>query len=102
MLRSVEADERASALGAATVTRASEPAVTALAEANLDDNQLPNDHPRWVRDAVAISRAARDLVARLRPIVIGVLTIWDHGVRCIAIGGRRVGVDASGSYRIES
>ena len=101
MLRGVEADERTGALGAAALTRASEPAVTALAETDLDAGQLPNDHPRWVRDAVAISRAARDLVARLRPIVIGVLTIWDHGVRCIAVGGRRVGVDASGSYRIE-
>jgi len=102
VLRSVEADERAGALGAATVPRASEPVVAALGQADLDADQLPDDHPRWVRDAVAVSRAARELVARLKPIVIRVLTIWDHGVRCIAVGGRRVGVDASGSYRIES
>jgi hypothetical protein len=102
VLRRVESDELSSALGATTATRASEPVVAALAEADLDAGQLPNDHPHWVRDAVAISRAARDLVARLKPIVVRVLTIWDHGVRCIAIGGRRVGVDASGSYRIES
>lgn len=101
VLRSVEADERAGALGAAHVPRASEPVVAALDEADLDPNHLPNDHPRWVRDAVAISRAARDLVARLKPVVIRVLTIWDHGVRCIGVAGRRVGVDASGSYRIE-
>lgn len=101
MLR-VEAEELSGALGAASASRACEPVVAALGEADLDAGQLPNDHPQWVRDAVAISRAARDLVARLKPIVISVLTIWDHGMRCIAVGGRRVGVDASGSYRIES
>lgn len=102
MLRGVETDELASAIGAATAMHAAGPVVAALGEADLDGGQLPNDHPQWVRDAVAISRAARDLVARLKPIVIRVLTIWDHGVRCIAVGGRRVGVDASGSYRMES
>ncbi len=102
MLRGVEVDERANAIGAATATHAAEPVVAALGEADLDGGQLPNDHPQWVRDAVAISRAARDLVARLKPIAMRVLTFWDHGMRCIAIGGRRVGIDASGSYRIES
>lgn len=101
MLRGVEAEDLSNALGAATATRASAPVVAALGEADLDSNQLPNDHPQWVRDAVAISRAARDLVARLRPVVIRVLTFWDHGVRCIAVAGRRVGIDASGSYKIE-
>lgn len=100
MLRSIEADELSNAIGT-PVLRASEPVVAALGEAGLDAGQLPNDHPQWVRDAVAVSRAARHLVARLRPIFIRVLTFWDHGVRCIAVAGRRVGVDASGSYRIE-
>lgn len=102
MLRGIEAEDVSSAIGAANAARASEPVVAALGEADLDGGQLPNDHPQWVRDAVAISRAAKQLVARLKPIVVRVLTFWDHGVRCIAVGGRRVGVDASGSYRIES
>ena len=102
MLRRVEAEEPSSAIGATVAARASEPVVPALAEADVDAGQLPNDHPPWVRDAVAISRAARDLVARLTPIVVRVLTIWDHAVRCIAVAGHRVGIDASGSYRIES
>jgi hypothetical protein len=102
VLRSVESDDLTSAVGTATATRAAEPVVAALGEADLDGGQLPNDHPQWVRDAVAISRAARGLVLRLKPIVIRILTIWDHRVRSIAVGGRRVGVDASGSYRLES
>lgn len=101
MLRRVEIEDLSGSLGGATAARAAEPVVAALAEADLDAGELPNDHPAWVRDAVAVSRAARDLVARLKPVVIRVLTMWDHGVRCIAIGGRRIGVDASGSYRIE-
>jgi hypothetical protein len=101
VLRRIEAEELGCALPPAAGMRPSEPVVTAVAEADLDAGQLPHDHPHWVRDAVAVSRAARDLVARLRPIVVKVLTFWDHGVRCIAVGGRRVGVDASGSYRIE-
>jgi hypothetical protein len=102
VLRGIEGDELSSAVGGATATRASDPVIPALAEADLDAGHLPNDHPQWVRDAIAVSRAARDLVARLKPVVIRVLTFWDHGVRCIAVGGRRVGVDASGSYRIET
>jgi hypothetical protein len=102
VLRSVDAEEVSTSIGAAVAARASEPVVAALGEADLDAGQLPNDHPQWVRDAVAVSRVARDLLARLQPIVIRVLTFWDHGVRCIAVGGRRVGVDASGSYRVES
>jgi NADPH-dependent glutamate synthase beta subunit-like oxidoreductase len=102
VLRRVEAEELTNSLGAVSPARSSEPVVAALAETDLDAGQLPHDHPQWVRDAVAVSRAARDLVARLRPIVVRVMTFWDHGMRCIVVGGRRVGVDASGSYRIES
>lgn len=101
MLPRVETEDLLSGLPSAFGTRAAEPIVPVVADADDDGGHLPNDHPHWVRDAVAISRAARELVARLRPIVVRALTIWDHAVRCIAIGGRRVGVDASGSYRIE-
>jgi len=101
VLRGVETDELPGAIGP-PATRASEPVVAALGEADLDAGQLPNDHPAWVRDAVAVSRAARALLARLKPIVVKVVTFWDHRVRCIAVGGRRVAIDASGSYKIES
>jgi hypothetical protein len=101
VLRRIEGEELAGGVNAAYDVRAAEPVVARVGEADLDAGQLPHDHPQWVRDAVAISRAARALVGRLRPIVLKVLTFWDHGIRTIAIGGRRIGVDASGSYRIE-
>ncbi|MBV9102460.1 MAG: hypothetical protein JO060_02655 [Candidatus Eremiobacteraeota bacterium] len=64
-------------------------------------NQLPPDHPAWAKDTLSLSLRARALVARLRPIVIRVLTFWDHQVRSIFVGGQKLSVDASGSYRLE-
>lgn len=62
---------------------------------------LPNDHPAWLKDAVSLSQRARVLVTKLKPIVLHVIAAWEHRVRTIVVGGRRVSVDASGSYRIE-
>ena len=71
-------------------------------EEELDAPQLPRDHPKWVRDAVAVSQRARQLLATLRPIVIRVLTFWDHRIRALTIGGRNIEIDPSGSYRLSS
>jgi hypothetical protein len=101
MLRRIEADESAAALNSATAALAAQPIVPPVSESDADAGHLPQDHPQWVRDAVAISRAAREIVARLRPVFIAVMTMWDHRFRCIAIGGRRISVDVSGSYRME-
>jgi hypothetical protein len=67
----------------------------------LETPPLPREHPKWVKDALAVSQRARALIARMRPIAARVLTFWDHHVRGIVIGGRRLSVDASGSYRME-
>lgn len=64
-------------------------------------NQLPADHPPWSKDTLSLSARARALLARLRPVVIRVLNFWDHRVRSIFVGGRKLSVDASGSYRLE-
>jgi hypothetical protein len=61
---------------------------------------LPNDHPAWQRDVLSISTRARSLMAALRPLVVKVLTFWDHRFGDILIGSRALGVDASGSYRL--
>ena len=45
--------------------------------------------------------ARAELIARLRPVVVKILTFWDHRVRSAWIGGSRVCIDPSGSYRIE-
>ena len=64
----------------------------------LETPALPREHPRWVKDALAVSQRARKLFAQLRPAAIGVLTFWDHPTRGITIAGQGLGVDSSGSY----
>lgn len=62
---------------------------------------LPNDHPAWLKDAVSLSQRARQLIAKLKPVVMHVVSVWEHRVRTIVVAGRKVSVDASGSYRME-
>jgi hypothetical protein len=47
-----------------------------------------------------VSARVRAIVAALRPVVVHVLTFWDHVVRSISVGRRRIEVDPSGSYRM--
>ena len=77
------------------------PILPLVPEDELETPPLPREHPKWVKDAVAVSQRARQFIARLKPIAVGVLSFWDHHVRSIAIGGRRFSVDFSGSYRLE-
>lgn len=67
----------------------------------LETPPLPREHPKWVKDALAVSQRARQIISGLRPVVVRVLGFWDHHVRSIAIGGRELSVDISGSYRLE-
>ena len=101
MLRRIEPDDRAAGR-LALPTEALDPVVPAVAESDLETTGLPPDHPGWVRDAIALSARARSLVARLRPIVVAVVSLWDHRFRSIIVGGRRVSVDPSGSYRADA
>lgn len=61
---------------------------------------LPRDHPAWQRDVLSVSARARAIIAALRPVVVRVLTFWDHVVRSVNVGARRVEVDPSGCYRV--
>ena len=61
---------------------------------------LPRDHPAWQHDILSVSTRARAVVAALRPVVVRALTFWDHVVRSVSVGTRRVDVDPSGCYRI--
>jgi hypothetical protein len=74
-----------------------------FAEVELDAvPSLPGSHPMWQRDVLAVSARVRAIVAALRPVVVHVLTFWDHVVRSISIsiGHRRIEIDPSGSYRL--
>lgn len=72
-----------------------------IPEDEMETPPLPREHPKWVKDALAVSQRTRQLIAQLRPVVVRVLTFWDHHVRSIAIGGRELSVDISGSYRVD-
>ncbi|HEX3466149.1 MAG TPA: hypothetical protein VHS78_19020 [Candidatus Elarobacter sp.] len=61
---------------------------------------LPRDHPAWQRDVLSISARARELLARLHPIAVRVLTFWDHVRRAATVAGRTLEIDPSGSYRL--
>ena len=63
-------------------------------------SNLPSEHPAWARDRLALSLRAREIVERLRPIVVRALGQWDHRARSIDIAGRRLCIDASGCYRL--
>ena len=101
MLRRIELDEPNAALALQVGASRSQAVVPVVTEAELETALLPNDQPRWVKDAVAVSQRARDLIAKLRPAAVHVLSFWDHRIRAIVVGERRVAVDASGCYRID-
>ena len=77
------------------------PVLSFAADEDLQTPLLPREHPKWMKDAIAISQRARTLVSRLRPVVVRVLTFWDHHVRTISLHNGHLSVDPSGSYRFE-
>jgi len=100
MLRRVELDEPANVASQIDAAR-SEAILPAVAETELETALLPHDQPRWVKDAVAVSARARELIATLKPAAVRVLCFWDHRLHAVVVGGRRVAVDAGGCYRVE-
>jgi hypothetical protein len=75
---------------------------TAVVVSETPGATLPRDHPAWQRDVLAVSARVRALIAHMRPVVVRVLTFWDHAVRSVSIGGRRLEIDPSGCYRLRS
>ncbi len=102
MFRRVEGDDALDRTGLRSLApREDAPVPSLQLDADAHAELLPHGHPQWVRDGVAISSRARELLTRLRPVVVRVLHFWDHGVRAIVAGGRCVRVDPSGCYRTE-
>jgi hypothetical protein len=102
MLRRVEADERPQHLDAPGLQPLSaDNAVPALGEGAFDGSLLPRDHPKWNKDTLTVSQRAREAIARLRPVIVNVLTFWDHRIRHAVVARCRITIDPSGSYRME-
>ena len=103
MLRRLDTeDSRGHAAQPHAVAIETESMVTPVGESDSESSLLPRDHPKWARDAVTLSQRAREIVGRMRPVIVKILTFWDHRVRSALVGGKRVGIDPSGSYRLES
>jgi hypothetical protein len=102
MLRRLELEEPGNSLPLEVGASRSEAVVPVVAESELETSLQPHDQPRWVKDAVAVSQRAREIIAKLRPAAVRVLSFWDHHIRSIVVANRRVCIDASGCYRTES
>ncbi len=101
MLRHIEIDEPLDDRAAAARPAHASGIAAGAHHVDAERGLLPRGHPKWVQDGVSLSQRARDALTRLRPIAIHVLRFWDHRLHAILIGGRRVRVDPSGSYRVE-
>lgn len=101
MLRRIEGERPSETLASGLAQIEGERAVPAIAghDDAFDATFLPRDHPPWNKDTLTISQRARELIGRLRPIAIRVLSFWDHRIRTVSIGHARLSIDASGSYR---
>jgi hypothetical protein len=101
MLRRVELEDPNPVAPLHVGASRSEAIAPVVPDAELETALSPHDQPRWVKDAVAVSQRARELIARLRPAAVRVLSFWDHRIRAVAIGDYRVQIDASGCYRVD-
>lgn len=75
----------------------------ALADlASERQEQLPRDYPRQPGDTIALSTQAREIEAgphamqSAQPVGSG-----DHTTRSAPVGNRQIGIDASGSYKLD-
>ena len=76
------------------------PILALVPDDELETPPLPREHPKWAKDSLAISARARALIQRLRPVIVRIMTFWDHKFRTISVGDRQMTVDASGCYRV--
>jgi len=79
----------------------SAPYLLGIPDDEIETPPLPHEHPKWVKDALAVSYRARKLLTRVRPALIRVLTFWDHQCGGVQLSRGRLSVDFSGSYRLE-
>jgi len=62
--------------------------------------RLPNDHPAWQVDTLSISSRTRAFLTTLRPVLVAVVSFWDHAVRTLSLETGTLSVDLSGCYRL--
>jgi len=101
----VDSDAQAAAAAGAGLPAGGVPVAVQPVSLDPDDrwggHSLPGDHPAWMRDTLSLSQRARAVLAHVKPVVVKVIAAWEHRVRSILVGGRRLSVDPSGSYRLD-
>ncbi|MDQ2681717.1 MAG: hypothetical protein M3Y21_11980 [Candidatus Eremiobacteraeota bacterium] len=97
----IERDSRSATMSSLSALGQSSALYPLLPDIEIETPPLPRDLPHWMRDSAAISARCRNLFTRIKPIIVRVLTFWDHQVRSIMVAGRNVCVDPSGSYKVE-
>lgn len=100
MLRHIEL-EPSSAYEAAALALPTHAILPVAPNDELQTPNLPREHPAWAADTLTLSSRARAIVAQLVPVLIRVLSFWDHRTRSATIGTRRLAIDAAGGYRLE-
>ena len=90
-------------IASATNTSVSGAQPLALADlASEKQERLPRDHPRQPGDTIALStqafRSPEDPAGTPTAPPAG---FWDHSTKSAPIGDRKIGIDASGSYKLE-
>lgn len=88
------------AVDAGAVLPAAPLALVVDPDSDIAPAPLPADHPRWQRDTLSISARAGAAIAAIVPHVVRTLSYWDHRLREIVLGTRRLGVDNAGCYRL--
>ena len=84
------------------VEAAGPPAVAPLfPDDEFETPPLPREHPKWIKDGLAISQRAKQLLESVKRVPLRVLRFWDHAVRSLTVRDRRVSIDSSGSYRMD-
>ncbi|HEY1728014.1 MAG TPA: hypothetical protein VGG22_06560 [Candidatus Baltobacteraceae bacterium] len=90
-------------IASATNTSVSGARPLALADlASEKQDRLPRDYPRQPGDTIALStqafRSQEDPSSNPLAPPAG---FWDHSTRSAPVGDRQIGVDASGSYKLD-
>ena len=100
MLRRIELEQTPPALSARLEAGRSEAVVPAVAQADLETALRRTTIRAGLRTRLPCRSGRGSLSHKLRPVIVRVLSFWDHRIRSIMVGNRCVQVDPSGCYRV--
>lgn len=69
--------------------------------ASEKQDRLPADHPRQPGDSIALSTQALRGESGASTPPGQPMSFWDHDTKNAPVGARQIGLDASGSYKLD-